>query len=183
MTASAGHHQDTSATGVRVRDATPADRQLLATIQEQASTAALGHIFPVNEYPFPLEATVARWETFGGRVLICRVDERPVGFVGIEGPWLEGLYVLPEGWGTGIAGTLHDLALDVMRSSGVPRRGCGCWSTNTRARRFYERRAGARTARNESCRSPRTPSTLATWCRWRGAAPGDPGAGRGRLRA
>ena len=54
--------------------------------------------------------------------------------------WLEGLYVVPERWGTRLADELHDRALDEVRGLGSST--CRLWvlEDNTRARRFYERR-------------------------------------------
>ncbi len=54
--------------------------------------------------------------------------------------WLDGLYVVPEWWGKGVAAELHDRALEIVRELGFTR--CHLWvlEENARARRFYERR-------------------------------------------
>jgi GNAT superfamily N-acetyltransferase len=60
--------------------------------------------------------------------------------VALTGPeWLDGLYVVPERWGSGIAVELHDEALGVVRAEGFEQ--CHLWvlEDNRRARRFYER--------------------------------------------
>ncbi len=53
---------------VSIGPASSADADVLAAIQEQASLAALGHIFPPDTYPFPLAAVRERWRTFEGQV-------------------------------------------------------------------------------------------------------------------
>ena len=93
-------------------------------MQERASVAALAHIFPPDLYPYPREAVRARWaaalvqpET---RALIAVSGDEPVGAACVMDGWLEGFYVVPERWGSGLADELHE--------------------DNVRARRFYERR-------------------------------------------
>jgi GNAT superfamily N-acetyltransferase len=63
-----------------------------------------------------------------------------VGVAYVEGEWLNGLYVVPEQWGTGVAVMLHDRALELVRQLGAVR--CHLWvlEENARARRFDERR-------------------------------------------
>jgi GNAT superfamily N-acetyltransferase len=117
---------------------------LLAAVQEVASVAALGHIFPPELYPYPREAVQARWVAAvadpATRTLITLAEDEPVGAALVRKEWLEGLYVIPERWGTGLAGELHDRALDVVRELGSER--CHLWvlEDNARAKRFYERR-------------------------------------------
>jgi GNAT superfamily N-acetyltransferase len=127
-----------------IREARAAEGPALAAVQELASLAALAHIFPPEMYPYPREAVQARWavaviepET---RALIAVSDEEPVGAACVTDGWLEGLYVVPERWGTGLADELHDRALDEVRGLGSAL--CRLWvlEDNSRARRFYERR-------------------------------------------
>ena len=113
-------------------------------MQERASVAALAHIFPHELYPYPREAVLARWAVAvlepGMRALIAVDDDAPVGAACVTDGWLEGLYVVPELWGTGLAHELHGRAVEVVRSLGSG--SCRLWvlEDNTRARRFYERR-------------------------------------------
>ena len=113
------------------------DFELLAEIQEVASLAGLAHIYPPAEYPFPTEAVRERWR---GSTDVIFVDPEGRGFVAVSGEWLNGLYVRPEAWGTGVAGELHDRAVAALRAAGVPRARLWVLEGNTRARRFYERR-------------------------------------------
>ena len=127
-----------------IRDARPEEAQLLAAVQEIASVAALGHIFPPELYPYPRAAVQAHWAASvadpAKRTLIATNEQGPLGAACVYEEWLEGLYVVPEQWGTGLAGELHDCALEVVRGLGSVR--CRLWvlEDNARARRFYERR-------------------------------------------
>jgi GNAT superfamily N-acetyltransferase len=53
------------------------------------------------------------------------------------------LFVLPRWWGTGVAGTLHEVAVDEMRAQGYEGARLFTPSQHMRARRFYERRGWA----------------------------------------
>jgi len=116
----------------------------LAAVCELASLAALGHIFPPEAFPYPREAVHARWVAAvrdrKARTLIALDEDQPVGAALVTKGWLQGLYVVPELWGTGLAGTLHDQALDEVRA--LRSKSCRLWvlEDNMRARRFYERR-------------------------------------------
>jgi putative acetyltransferase len=127
-----------------IREARAEEGPILAGVQERASVAALAHIFPPEDYPFPREAVHARWVTAVAapetRALIAVSDEQPVGAACVTSGWLEGLYVVPERWGTGLADLLHGHALQLVRDIGSA--SCKLWvlEDNIRARRFYERR-------------------------------------------
>ena len=51
--------------------------------------------------------------------------------------------MLPPWWGTGVAATLHEAAVDEMRAQGYERARLFTPAQHTRARRFYERRGWA----------------------------------------
>ena len=127
-----------------IRPARREEAPILAAVQELASLAALAHIFPPERYAYPRDAVQARWAAAvadaESRVLIALGDEGPVGAACVTDGWLEGLYVVPERWGSGLAGALHDRALDELRGLGST--SCKLWvlEDNVRARRFYERR-------------------------------------------
>ena len=83
-------------------------------IQRDACVAAFAHVFPPELYPFPDAAVRERWREFRGTMLLAERDGRPVGLAAFEGCWLGGLYVVPDEWGSGVAGALHDAALAAM---------------------------------------------------------------------
>jgi GNAT superfamily N-acetyltransferase len=129
---------------VRVRAARPDEVEVLLGIQQAASVAGFRHIFPPTRYPFPAGAVRARWRAALGTaevsVLVAERDGLPVGVVEVAPERLDGLFVLPWAWGSGVADRLYDAAVQTLR-----RWGCG-WcrlsvlEENHRARRFYERR-------------------------------------------
>ncbi len=80
---------------------------------------------------------VERWRGYTGAVFLDP-DER--GFSAIADEWLDGLYVRPAFWGTGVAAELHDRAVAALRDAGVGTARLWVLEANDRARRFYERR-------------------------------------------
>ena len=128
---------------VRVRAARPEEVETLLGIQQAASVTAFGHIFPPTAYPFPTRAVRARWRAALGttevRVLVAERDSRLVGVVEVAPERLDGLFVVPDAWGSGVADRLHDEAVKTLQGWGCGR----CWlsvlAENHRARRFYER--------------------------------------------
>ena len=129
---------------MRLRDGVAAEAALAASIQERASVAGLAHVFPPELYPYPSDEIRERWtgllEAGEHRVLVAERDGDAVGIVAVRRGWLDGLYVVPELWGTGVAGDLHDAGLDHLRGLGDPAVRLWVLEENTRARRFYERR-------------------------------------------
>jgi len=126
-----------------IRKARADEGPILAEVQERASVAALAHIFPPDQYPYPREAVHARWaaavaEADTGTLIALSYDE-PVGAACVTFGWLEGLYVVPERWGTGLADAIHHQALLLVVGLGSV--SCQLWvlEDNARARRFYER--------------------------------------------
>ena len=97
---------------VRVRAARPDEVEALLGIQKAASVAGFRHIFPPARYPFPAAAVRARWRAALGTaevcVLVAECDGLPVGVVEVAPERLDGLFVLPCAWGSGVADRLHD---------------------------------------------------------------------------
>jgi len=107
-------------------------------LQRAASLAGFAHVFPPELYPFPDDEVRERWRTFTGAVIVAERAGRPVGMAAFEACWLGGLYVVPEEWGSGVAGELHDAAVAAMPD--CPELRLWTLEANHRARRFYERR-------------------------------------------
>jgi GNAT superfamily N-acetyltransferase len=129
---------------VRVRPARPEEVEALVGIQQAASVAALRHIFPPARYPFPAGPVRARWRaalaTAESRVLVAERDELPVGLVQVAPGRLDGLFVVPSAWGSGVGDRLHDAAVQALRGWGCGWGRLSVLEENHRARRFYERR-------------------------------------------
>ena len=127
----------------QLRDARPDDAKTLAEVQERASVAALAHVFPADRYPYPRDAVLERWTAIladpAARVLVAENGE-VVGVSCARADWLDGLYVVPERWTSGIGSALHDRVLELVAELGST--ACHLWvlEGNYQARRFYERR-------------------------------------------
>jgi putative acetyltransferase len=153
--------ESTIAAVAEIREARSDEGPVLALVQEEASLAALGHIFPPELYPYPRAVVQAHWAAAVGdpakRTLIALNGDRPVGAACVYEEWLEGLYVSSEYWGTGLAGELHDRALAVVRELGSGL--CQLWvlEDNVRARRFYERRGWREDGRSRVVEFPPYP--------------------------
>jgi tRNA dimethylallyltransferase len=131
-----------------LRAARPEDVESAFEVQRAASLAALGHIYPPDRYPFPDDAIRERWnEAVGddnGKVLVAERGDRIVGVAAAKDGWLNGLYVVPEEWGNGVADRLHDEALRALAAAGAATAHLWVLEDNRRARRFYERRGWRR---------------------------------------
>ena len=127
-----------------LREAVADDAETLFRIQRASSLAALAHIFPPAQHPFPDDDVRARWRDAvagarGRRVLVAELDGLVVGTIAFSRGSLEALYVLPDAWGGGVGSALHDAAVDALRPLSTEAR---LWvlEANATARRFYERR-------------------------------------------
>lgn len=127
-----------------LRGARDTEATLLAGLQERASVAAFAHVFPPERFPFPRQAVHERWaqalEDPSASALVAERAEEPVGVALVRFEWLEGLYVVPEWWGKGVAAELHDAGLEIVRDLGSAKIHLWVLEENARARRFYERR-------------------------------------------
>lgn len=111
------------------------DAEAVAAIQAEASLAALAHVYPPERFPFPHDAVRERWRAYTGAYSLAAWD----GFVAVEPPWLEALYVRPTAWGRGVADELHAWAVERLRAAGTTTARLWVLEQNPRARRFYER--------------------------------------------
>jgi GNAT superfamily N-acetyltransferase len=106
-------------------------------VQRAACIDAFPDIFPPDLYPFPDDAVRERWLNASGTVLVVERDGTVAGVAAVESCWLNGFYVIPAYWGTGVAEELHAAAVALQPDCGELR----LWvlEGNRRARRFYEK--------------------------------------------
>jgi GNAT superfamily N-acetyltransferase len=144
-----------------LRDARSTEATLLAEVQERASVAAFAHIFPPERFPFPRGAVDERWAQAladpSASVLVAERAEEPVGVALVRLDWLDGLYVVPEWWGQGVAAELHDHGLEIVRDLGSTQIHLWVLEENARARRFYERRGWQENGRTRVVPFPPNP--------------------------
>jgi GNAT superfamily N-acetyltransferase len=124
-------------------------------LQRAASLAGLAHIFPPEQFPYPDEAVRERWRAFPGVVLVAEQNGAAVGLAAVADCWLNGLYVVPAAWGTGVAVALHDAALVAQPDCAEVK----LWvlEENRRARRFYERHGWRRNGEQRVVEYPPSP--------------------------
>ena len=129
---------------VTIRLARADEAEVLFEIQKAASLAGLGHIFPPDRFPYPDDAVRERWRDVVARAdhqaFVADTDGEVVGVAAIEGDWLNGFYVLPDGWGSNVAPALHEAVVDSIRAAVAATAHLWVLEANARARRFYERR-------------------------------------------
>lgn len=132
---------------IALRPASADDLGTLIEIQRAASLKAFAQVFPPDRHPFPTEVVRARWvgalAEDGVHVLLAEKAGDGVGFAAVRAEWLDGLYVLPELWGSGVGARLHDAAVEILRGLGGVRSHLWVLEANSRARTFYERRGWA----------------------------------------
>jgi GNAT superfamily N-acetyltransferase len=88
-----------------------------------------------------LEAGAWSLVAFEDGELVGQVVVEPARNAAAGTAHLAGLFVSPTWWGTGLAASLHDSAVDAMRRGGFDRGRLFAASGQARARRFYERRS------------------------------------------
>jgi GNAT superfamily N-acetyltransferase len=134
---------------------------LLAELQERASVAAFPHVFPPERFPFPRRTDPERWaqalEDPAASVQVAERAEEAVGVALVRPDWLDGLYVVPEWWGKGVAAELHDHGLEIVRDLGSAQIHLWVLEENARARRFYERRGWRENGRTRVVPFPPNP--------------------------
>lgn len=136
---------------VFVRIAAPGDAREIAAVVRAAAVAGYAGLFPPDRPPPPIDEFVTDWR----RRLADRANDVAVavdrdeirGVVAVapdrdmpSGRLLEKLYVVPDGWASGVGSALHDTGVrSVLRDGGT---GLHLWvlAGNERARRMYERR-------------------------------------------
>jgi GNAT superfamily N-acetyltransferase len=128
---------------VRTAGATDVDRCL--DVQRRAALVGYAHIFDQTRYPFPDDVVREEWVArlhadSGVEVLLALVDGEVVGTASARNPRLEALFVVPEQWGSGVSGLLHDRVLARIAAAGCDYAELDVMTENLRARRFYERR-------------------------------------------
>jgi GNAT superfamily N-acetyltransferase len=128
-----------------IRAATVADAADLSAIQARGWRWAYGDFVDEERMPVAAER-VDRWREIAatGRVRVFDQDGAVVGFAGIDGEQLTGLYVDPPAQGAGVGGRLLTDAEERLRAGGHARAWLWVFEANAHGRAFYERRGWVR---------------------------------------
>lgn len=128
-------------TGLRIRRARPDESRLLTRLERASSEAALGHVFPPEEYPYPVTEVTRRWRRLLRdrfvRVHILELDDVPVGFAAFDAQTVRHLGVLPHHARRGYGSALLEFATLEIFATGA--RDAELWvlTENQSARSFY----------------------------------------------
>lgn len=129
--------------GHMFREANQDDLLNLADLERDANLAALGHIFPPDRFPFPLDDVLARWKLVlddPGAVVLVRDSADRSGldaYAAYDDSTLRHLAVHPERWGQGLATAAVETALHAMDLRGTTIASLWVLRENHRARRLY----------------------------------------------
>lgn len=146
-----------------LRRAGAADAELLRDLERAANLAALGHVFPPEEFPFPSAEVLARWvEVLADPAVHVEVVDGEVGlhcFVAWDAVTLRHLAVHPDQWGTGLGRAAVARAVDAIRADGgLPL--LWCLADNNQARTVYEHLGWHPTGRHREAVWPPYPVEL-----------------------
>jgi len=150
---------DEVAAPFQIRAARADDAVALATAHIDARHDAMPWLPVVHT----LEETVRFFAEFvipHQTVLVVELEEGVVGFIAIEGEWIEHLYIVPAQQKIGIGDALLQMAKD-LRPDGLV---LWTFEGNHRARAFYERRGFVAVEFTDGARNEeRTPDVRYQW--------------------
>ena len=153
-------------TGLRIRRARPDEARLLTRIERAAGEEHLEHLFPPEEFPYPVREVTDRWRRLlhdpATRVfvLVLRDEEDALGFVAFSGAEVLHLGVVPHRTRRGYGSALLEFAVREIHDSGEPEAGLWVLTGNAGARAFYRSHGWADTGQHRPCRYPPHPEEL-----------------------
>ncbi|GAB2879571.1 GNAT family N-acetyltransferase [Nocardioides pacificus] len=118
------------------------DAWALTELERSANLASLGHVFPPEEHPYPLDDVLARWtlilEEPGAVVEVLGREARLVAATAYDASSLRILAVHPDSWGLGLGRAGVERAMRAIAVGGAGRALLWCLVENQRARGLYE---------------------------------------------
>jgi GNAT superfamily N-acetyltransferase len=137
------YHARISGRSGPIRQVQPDEFVALFELEKAAWLAGLSHVFPAEEFPFPDEEVLAKYRLWfedpDFRAVAVDQESRLIAHVAYDREQLRQLSVHPEHWGTGLADTIVEAALDDMATGDASRARLWVLTANARGRRFYER--------------------------------------------
>jgi len=153
-----------TAEDVRIRRARPDEVRRLGRMERAVSETALAHIFPPEDYPYPVEEITRRWHRLlqnpGVRVRLLDAFDAPVAYVAYDNERVRHLGVLPHQSGQGYGTLLLEHACAEIFASGSREAHLWVLVDNTRAREFYQARGWTETGERRDCEFPPFPPEL-----------------------
>jgi GNAT superfamily N-acetyltransferase len=129
----------------------PGDLDAIVAVNRAAATAAYAQIFAGQ--PYPEDGVRERYRRLlrdpDVHLFVAEQAGSAVGYAAARPGRIEALYVVPECWGTGVAGALYERAARIAGSNAT------LWvlRDNVRGRRFWERRGWRATGEEDETRS------------------------------
>lgn len=143
-----------------IHRATQADAETLTALEQRASAAALGHVFPPGDHPYPVADVTVRWaERLADRtvrVRIAEIDGEPVGYLAYRAELILHLGVAPDRQRHGYGRALMDYATrDIRREHDE----VDLWvlRDHETARKFYREYGFVDTDQERPCEYPPRP--------------------------
>ncbi|HEX4976537.1 MAG TPA: GNAT family N-acetyltransferase, partial [Nocardioides sp.] len=128
--------------GAVFRAASRDDLVALCELERAANLAALGHVFPPERYPFPVDDVLARWsivlEDPDVAVMVAEEAGELVALAAYDSSTLRHLAVRPDRWGHGLASSAVETVVHALDLRGCTIASLWCLEENHRARRLYE---------------------------------------------
>ncbi|GAA2109966.1 hypothetical protein GCM10009841_31620 [Microlunatus panaciterrae] len=150
--------------GVRLRRARPYEDELLTTLERAASEAALSHVFPPEQFPYPVDTVRARWRSLlrdrQASIRLLEVEGEPVGFVAYDSSTVRHLGILPEQMRRGYGTLLLEHATSEIFDRAAPSAALWVLEDNKIARDFYLGQGWVETDDRRECAFPPGPTEM-----------------------
>jgi ribosomal protein S18 acetylase RimI-like enzyme len=151
-------------TGLLIRRARPDEARLLTRIERAASEEHLEHLFPPEEFGYPVREVTTRWRRVlhdpASRAFVLERDDDALGLVAFSGAEVLHLAVLPHRTRLGYGTALLEFAVRQINDGGDPEAGLWVLEGNAGARAFYRRHGWTETGQRRDCRYPPHPEEL-----------------------
>ncbi len=148
------------------REATEDDLLDLAELEREANLAALGHVFPAHEHPFPFDDVLARWRLVldDPAAVVLVLDEKEAAglaaYAAYDDSTIRHLAVHPRHWGQGLATAAVETAVNAMDLRGTTIASLWVLEENHRARRLYSYLGWRETADTQEAPWPPHPTEV-----------------------
>jgi ribosomal protein S18 acetylase RimI-like enzyme len=151
-------------TGLRIRRARFDESRLLTQLERGASEAALAHLFPPEQYPYPTAEIQRRWRRLlrdgHSHVHILSLKDEPVGYVAFGDGWVQHLGVLAQYTRRGYGSALLEFASLELFATGEREASLWVLTGNEAARAFYRAHQWTETDNRRQSEHPPHPEAV-----------------------